>query len=781
MQKIALINPSSLKLQTYLILFNILTLTIFFSLFVTPILLSEISTSELFASEKLINAGNELVKSSQIESNEWTPQEKWVWDCICKGEIADLNKFDGYDNKLDPKSTEGWHENRIIRPSFLKAIIFNESYSNNITKQGIKISGAWFKELLDLLNATLDYPLFFYNSRFDSTINFNSLKSSSSIILTNSSINDMNLNGAKIKGSLGILNTKVNKILTMTSLDVDGYLYMDKNSDFKEVNLLDARVGKQLVISNSKFEGKLNMDSVKINEDLIIRGNLEFTKEVDLHNAAVYGNMNISDAKFVEKLNMNSLYVGGGFTTESSITLNKVHLEFNDVSLLKAKITNQLTITHSKFNGKLDMDSIEVSADLIIRGNLEFLEEVKICNAKIKGQLIINDAKSTHDFIVSSTEVGKGLYIQNNSYFNNLYLQRAKIESLILIDESNFSGTLALDSLKVVGDLFMTKSNFNFVNLRNAKIFGSLSIFESNFIYLNTDSLEVGNDLITKNNNFNRKVEMPSIKIKNNFNISEDKLPSLNLNNAQIEGELLLCAKDNKFTQWEQGSIFTLRNAKVESLKILAKSWPNNIELDGFLYTQISTSESDGNHNISVRDLKDWLRKQKHYAPKPYEYLSGILQKEGYKKESKYILYTSLERKRKETATWMQWLLLTFSKLFNGYGYYKERLLIQMIILYIIGTLIIWSDKKGREIGSKKFLIYSLFMMIDYIHLNYLFEKVFIRLNEAFLSKLNDSYRLYLNFKHNNFRKYYFLVHKIYGCVLIIYGIYCLLGIVRPK
>lgn len=774
-------NPSAIKLQTYL-RFTILALIIFISFFVTPILLSEIFTSELSASEKLINAGNELVKSSQIESDEWTPQEKWVWKCICKGEIADLNNFDGYDNKLDPKSTEGWHENRIIRPSFLKAIIFNESYSNKITKEeGIHISGAWFKELLDLPNASFNYPLSFVNSRFDSNINFNSLKSFSSIILNNTSINDMDISGAKICGNLGILNTQVNKTLNMNSLDVDGYLYMDKNSNFKEVILLCARIGKQLVISNSKFEGKFNMDSVKINEDLLIRGNLEFTKEVDLHNATVGRNINISDAKFVEKINMNSLYVGGAFTTESLFTPNKVHLEFNDVSLLGAKITNQLIITHSKFNGKLDMDSLEVNADLIIRGNLEFLEDVDIHNAKIKGQLIINDAKSTHDFIAASTEVSKGLYIQNNSYFTNLYFQSAKIESLIVIEESNFLGTLALDSLKVVGDIFMKKSKFNFVDLRNAKISGSLSIFESNFIYLNTDSLEVGNDLITKNNNFDKKVEMPSLKIKNNFNMSEDKLPSLNLNNAQIEGELLLCAKDNKFTQWKQGSIFTLHNAKVESLKILAKSWPENIEIDGFIYIQISTSESDGNHTISARDLKDWLRKQKDYSPKPYEYLAGILQKEGYKKEAKYILYTSLERKRKETATRRQWLLLTFLKFFNGYGYYKERFLIQIIILYIIGTLIIWSDKRGRETGHKKFLIYSLLMMIDYIHLNYLFEKFFIRLNEAFWSKLNDSYKLYLNFEHNNFRKYYFSFHKIYGCILMIYGIYCSVGIIMPK
>jgi hypothetical protein len=58
----------------------------------------------------------------ELPSSDWTPQEKWVWDQVSQGEIADFNKADGYGGKLDPKKIECWQENRILRPEFLETI-----------------------------------------------------------------------------------------------------------------------------------------------------------------------------------------------------------------------------------------------------------------------------------------------------------------------------------------------------------------------------------------------------------------------------------------------------------------------------------------------------------------------------------------------------------------------------------------------------------------------------------------------------------------------------------
>src|SRR5262249_31097651 len=58
----------------------------------------------------------------------WTPQEQWVWTCVCRGGIADFNRAEGYGGQLDPQNPEGWPLNRILRPEFLATILVQEPY-----------------------------------------------------------------------------------------------------------------------------------------------------------------------------------------------------------------------------------------------------------------------------------------------------------------------------------------------------------------------------------------------------------------------------------------------------------------------------------------------------------------------------------------------------------------------------------------------------------------------------------------------------------------------------
>ena len=101
------------------------------------------------------------------EENSWTPQEKWVWEQVCVGKIADFNKAEGYGGELDPKKPEGWPSNRILRPEFLETILLHEPYSGALTRKGVRIVGARFTEALDLSNAALDHQLRLGYCRFD--------------------------------------------------------------------------------------------------------------------------------------------------------------------------------------------------------------------------------------------------------------------------------------------------------------------------------------------------------------------------------------------------------------------------------------------------------------------------------------------------------------------------------------------------------------------------------------------------------------------------------------
>ncbi|MEE8574310.1 MAG: hypothetical protein V3T30_02765, partial [Thermodesulfobacteriota bacterium] len=110
-------------------------------------------------------------------------QERWVWNQLCKGEVADLNKKYG---KLDPKKPEGWTEGRVIRAAFIEKLATKEPYKTALARKGVRISGAWITKEFDLSYATLDSPLSLTYSKIDQKVKFIRLKSSSYISLSGS-------------------------------------------------------------------------------------------------------------------------------------------------------------------------------------------------------------------------------------------------------------------------------------------------------------------------------------------------------------------------------------------------------------------------------------------------------------------------------------------------------------------------------------------------------------------------------------------------------------------
>ena len=71
---------------------------------------------------------------------EWTGPEKWAWEQICKGEIADFNILK-YDKEIDPRKEEEWTNERRISPKFLETILFEDIFCRKITRKGFIFQG----------------------------------------------------------------------------------------------------------------------------------------------------------------------------------------------------------------------------------------------------------------------------------------------------------------------------------------------------------------------------------------------------------------------------------------------------------------------------------------------------------------------------------------------------------------------------------------------------------------------------------------------------------------
>lgn len=218
--------------------------------------------SSLSASEELIYSEHDSNKSYQVKPlDEWTPQEKWVWSCVAKGENADFNKSENC---------------RILHSKFLETILLCQPYLSALTRKGVYINGACFTEPIDLSNSSINFPLYLLNCQFEKDVDFNWLKSSSTIYL----------DGSKFVGNL-----------SMIFLEIDKSLYLNNGAEFSALHLNGAKIGSQLSINNSKFKSELNMQSLEVKRDLIMRNNLILSK-TDLTCAKIFGNLEIDGCKF---------------------------------------------------------------------------------------------------------------------------------------------------------------------------------------------------------------------------------------------------------------------------------------------------------------------------------------------------------------------------------------------------------------------------------------------------------------------------------------------------
>lgn len=217
---------------------------------------------------------------------DWTEPEIWTWVRVCEGETADFNEL--YDQTLDPKSPDGWAEDRELSPAFLETVLLHDPFRGAQTRKGVRIIGAWFRKPIDLDNARLERKLWLDQSRFESGVDFFGLKSSSYI----------SLRGSKFTGKLN-----------MAGMKVEGGLFMYGGAEFNEVVLRGAKIGGQLNISESKFNDKLNMNHIEVGAMILMRGG-NFAGFVNLRFATIAPLLDLSGANF-SSLDLTGVRIDG--------------------------------------------------------------------------------------------------------------------------------------------------------------------------------------------------------------------------------------------------------------------------------------------------------------------------------------------------------------------------------------------------------------------------------------------------------------------------------------
>jgi hypothetical protein len=134
-----------------------------------------------------------------------------------------------------------------------------------------------------------------------------------------------------------------------------------------------------------------------------------------------------------------------------------------------------------------------------------------------------------------------------------------------------------------------------------------------------------------------------------------------------------------------------LRGAQVSFLHDSEFSWPQVVELDGFVYGSIKVDEAGerreavGRRN-SVAHRLAWIRRSPGYSPQPYEQLASWYRKFGHDAEARRVLLAR-QRHRHQALPWAARAWGHLLDVTVGYGYRPWLAGVWLLALTLLGTL----------------------------------------------------------------------------------------------
>jgi hypothetical protein len=749
----------------------------------------------------------------------WSESERWAWEEIRAGRIADFNTRDG---KLDPRKPDGWGDKRKLSPDFLKEILFREPYMSALPIGGVRIIGAWFSEPVDLASGRLDLQLWLNRCRFEKATNLIFLQVNDLLSLEASAfagqggdLVSVDLTDAKVGGQLNMAGVHVAGKLGMGGLEV-GDLFMP-NAAFQDVNLGGAKVGGPLNMDGAHVARRLNMSSLEVGQDLFMTGPGATFHDVDLAGAKVAGHLDMIGATVEGKLDMNSLEVGEDLAMYSPAA-------FHDVDLLGAKVGGQLDMHGAIIDGKLDMYRLEVGEDLAMYGAAAF-QDVNLVGARVGGQLAMYDATITgtlnmyrlevrrdltmtgpkaafKDVDLVGTKVGGGLSIADAKVDGQLAMNGvtvagkldmkgvevgrhvtlhgseapvydvdlvgAKVGGPLNMDGGTIAGTLHMYRLEVGQDLTMSGpgTTLKDVDLGDAKVGGHLTMHGATVAgTLNMYRLAVGQSLLM-DEAILKSVALSSSHIGGTLNLTGAGFTDLDLSATRIEGELVLSSAPRP--GWPEGARLSLRDTHAGVLQIHwdkeTNAWPDGLQLDGFTYDRLGFgSDADNRLARDVDRYIGWLARDLSYSPQSYEYLATLFRAAGESSKASRIRYESRERDRAEAwkqEDYARWFGLTLLKWGIGYGLGLRYFLALwwIVVFTLIGAIALRVSRQGPEGLSAK-AIFSLDLLLPIVQL----DAAHNQLEAALAGGV----------------KHYFYAHKLVGWVLASFLIAALAGLTQ--
>ncbi len=421
---------------------------------------------------------------------------------------------------------------------------------------------------------------------------------------------------------------------------------------------------------------------------------------------------------------------------------------------------DSVTIVGAFFPTGVNLDNVLVPNPLKLRRSY-IARNVDMERTTFTKSMIFETVKITGrvdmDFVSANQDI-----VFRDGRFDDLSMRQSELAGNLKLRRSIFKGTVRLASTSVEGNLEMNKSTFRTVDLRRASVAGDIDMrFSTIGRSLDMRRAQLLGDIKTRRTTVCTTGSLNHIDVGPDVDLRLLSLGRLDLSNARVGGmlELLIpsggdqlvpCLDQNKSKVTAR---LILQDATVGALKDSRHSWPENLEreLDGFKYSRLGEI-GENDHRAPFRRsagwFVQWLAKDTSYTPQPYVHLAHIMEASGQAGMANDIRFARWERKRAELdVSEFRWWFLSALRVTMGYGqgWYNFLPLVWVTMLTVVGAVIVRvfreMDKNGYPLG----FWYSLDMLLPVVQLHGLHYETHL-VTAA---------------------KYYFIVHKLLGYLLV--------------
>jgi hypothetical protein len=412
-----------------------------------------------------------------------------------------------------------------------------------------------------------------------------------------------------------------------------------------------------------------------------------------------------------------------------------------NVDLRNAKIDHDLKLIGSRFESTALMRNLEIAGELSLQASYfgaRSGDGVDLAGAKIHGALSFDDVRSSTN--VNMDSLRAGALTLRRGVFRDISLENSRIEGGVDLSDSTSSGTIEFHNMDVGQDLTILNSTLTRMLMQYAKVGGVLDI--------------------------EGPKSRPEPRPKN-FPAQSVDLTGASVGTLRFGSEWY--GPINSPQNWGNGSRLSLTNATVQALqdgpcgvansRCRSNSWPDHLELTGFTYRRLGSSDPGKEDDMAARPAEwwaGWLKKQTPFTPQPYEYLAATLSRLGHKDTAITILYAGKERER-EAATFPESVELWLERVFIGYGYRIYYSLFWVVGFVLLGAVMLRLSGVGTANKMPYGVAFSFDMLLPVVRLR------------------DYHYSIDLT----GWVRYYFYFHKLMGYVLASFLIASLAGLTK--